>query len=189
MQYQLMHQSLKTDNMKLLWMNFRGDGLTDQQNKLTELRINDVLNSWMGTKHVAGQRCKGSGIDCVQLVAAFIDEMNNKDLGFTSFPRLPQSTGMTDKTGVKGAPIFNAITNKNPTHIIGRMLQPGDIVVCKSGRGGGPGHAMIVSAYENKLVHACSGGGGVVFNGIGSMGSALHSYRLLNRINWYKGEL
>lgn len=176
--------------MKLLWTPFRGDGLTDAQNQKTMTRINVVLEGWLGTKHVAGQRCKGVAVDCVQLVCAFLDEMANVPRGTTVIPRLPQQTGQNDPEGIKGAPVLKGIIKKNPAKFVKtRLLQPGDIIVCQLGAGGGPGHAMIVTGLANSVIHACNAAGQVVRTGIGSVKTAMHVYRVDNRINWHKGNI
>lgn len=173
--------------MNLSWRNFICPEMSNDENRAVEVKINRVLSSWLNTPHIAGQQCKGAGVDCVQLVGAFLDEMCNAKTK-TKIPRLPQTTGMSDHDFIKGAPVLKAITDKYPADSIkAKILMPGDIIVCRLGLNGGPGHAMIVAGQDSRVVHACNSARRVVLAGIGSIKNALHIYRVKDRSAWCEG--
>lgn len=168
-----------------IWQRFKDDCISGSEGARISKRITDICESWMGTPYMKGQRCKGTGVDCVQFMCGVLDELHNRPLGSTEIDRLSPDTGANDHNGIFGERILLQIMKLNPVEKLGAFcLQPGDILICKLGKGGGGGHAMVVGGNKNILYHACNGERQVTRRGFGSVSHGLHAYRFKNRADW-----
>lgn len=168
-----------------IWKPFSDERIRENLFSRIEKRINDVCESWIGTPYMKGQRCKDIGVDCVQFTCAILDELNNRFIGSTKIDRLASDTGANDKEGIFALRIARQIMKINPCEKIPvHCLQPGDILICRLGNNGGPGHTMFVGGKKNLLYHACNGERQVTKIGLGSVKYGLHAYRFKDRINW-----
>jgi len=146
-------------------------------------RLKQVLGPWLGTPYMKGQRCKGSGVDCVRFVTGVLDEL----YGFerVSAPKLPQDVALHSRATAIGA--MKALLEIYPFHeeVTGPMIQPGDIIVVGPLKGG-PGHVMIVGPRRNTLWHSHQPIGvqitGLAFNE--QEQEVFKIYRLQDRHSW-----
>lgn len=121
-------------------------------------------NAWMGTPHVAGQRVSGAGVDCKELMVAYLDHLRNIVWpSRTSVPRIAQDAGMHSGeaawgvllAAVRAFGIFDVKEEKT--------VRTGDILVCASDPSMKgqvtPGHAMIALPRFGTALHATIGPG------------------------------
>jgi len=145
-------------------------------------RLQGILNSWTGTPYMLGQKTKGRGVDCVHFLTAVLDEM----YGFARPPidKLNGDRCLHSPESTRAA-MRKLLGIYSPNRrITGLSIEPGDIIVTGP-KGGGPGHAMIVSNIPNVLWHASA-------HGVCSAGSAydpskqtlFKTYRLLDKHRW-----
>lgn len=144
-----------------------------------------ILDRWLGTPHVAGQRLRGVGVDCVQFVAAFLDEAARLPARTTEVPRLPQDSGAADQWLCALRQVMGSILARHPADLVhDGQVEPGDIVVCRLGNAGGPGHAMIVGGEPRRVYHASRPARRVCWTGLGSIAYLDRIYRPQNKHRW-----
>ena len=122
--------------------------------------LEKVLRSWEGTPYVAGQACKGVGVDCVRFILEVLRELE----GWPSIPlvEIPQDASMHNREGSMAA-FKKIIQALEPIQRVS-SVQPGDILVIGPAQGG-PGHGLIVGPRKNTLYHAAPSG--VSMTGLG----------------------
>ncbi|MEK7425261.1 MAG: hypothetical protein AAB131_15630, partial [Actinomycetota bacterium] len=108
----------------------------------TSSRLRAILEPWLGTPYVAGQRLRGVGADCVGFACSVMDEM----LGRSDTPRerLPRDAALNHP--VKARAFMRVMLERYaPVEEVapGKVALPGDIFVTGA-LGGGPGHVIIV---------------------------------------------
>lgn len=113
-----------------------------------------VLLSWQGTPWMAGQCCRGRGVDCVRFVVAVLDELHHYE--GDAVPRLPQDMSLHDRAGAMR--VVKLIERRWPNRIlaVGEAIEPGDVVVIRTSAAGGPGHVLIAGVKPAELWHATS---------------------------------
>lgn len=108
----------------------------------TRGRLRAILEPWLGTPYVAGQRLRGVAADCVGFVCAVMDEM----LGRADTPRerLPRDAALNHPARAR-AFMRTMLERYAPVEEVapGEAALPGDILVTGV-LGGGPGHVIIV---------------------------------------------
>ena len=114
-------------------------------------RVQEVLNSWLGTKYMDLQCRKGGGVDCVRFVCAVADEL----YGFEREPldKMPADRSLHDRKGAM-AGMRKIVERYKPISDVTmcEWVEPGDIFVVGP-RNGGPGHAMIVGGIPGHVWH------------------------------------
>jgi cell wall-associated NlpC family hydrolase len=119
--------------------------------------LDRVLNEWIGTPYMAGQRAKGMGVDCVQLIAGVLDDLFKPPTP-TPVPRLPADSATHDiRSAYRTIHALADAWYVSPVVRDG-TVQPGDVLVTRAtnNRTGprNPGHAMIVGANPFEVVQA-----------------------------------
>ena len=133
-----------------------------------EARLESVISSWVGTPYLSGNRVKGMGVDCVQLVAGILDEFLERE-DRTPVPRLPPDTG-THSTETAYRTVRALVTAYGGKEVEDGSLQPGDVVVARNSPGSrrgadNMGHCAVVTSIPSCCVHA-SHQAGVVRTGL-----------------------
>lgn len=100
-------------------------------------RFEDILTSWEGTPHMAGQSCKGVGTDCAGFVAGVLAEAHGKPL------KLDRRSGYAMVRSVATKLEYARVER-------GSVLQEGD-VLCLEGENKRIEHLMFVG--EDSLWH------------------------------------
>jgi len=123
-----------------------------------ETAVRRVVREWEGTPYVDLHRIKGMGVDCFQLVAAFLDDLHGSPPGTTKLPRHCATTARF-RPDIAAPAIRNLVKSYEGCDIIrDGTIEPGDIVVSRSilEEDGHlyEGHAMIATAEEWSLLHA-----------------------------------
>lgn len=144
-------------------------------------RVTLVLESWRGTPYLPGNKVKGMGVDCVQLVAGALGELCGRDV---VIPRLPVDCAMHDDRMTQATlrKLLKAFPHvKLPVHTV----MPGDVVLTYMGKPRGdnpPTHCMIVGGVPNTVYHAIQPNG-VILSVLSNY--SIHSiYRSKERETW-----
>jgi cell wall-associated NlpC family hydrolase len=153
-----------------------------------QVRLQTELELWRGTPWVAGQQCRGRGVDCVRFVVAVLDPLHRAE-SLAELPRLPQDMAWHDREGAFRTAL--AIERRYPHTIIDprpELIEPGDVAIMRAGAKGGPGHALIAGVGgAGELWHSCFGVG-VVTTSARSMaangGAIVRIWRPLEREKW-----
>ena len=124
-----------------------------------------VLQSWRGTPYAHGQCRRGVAVDCVQFVAAVLDELYGKPV--KPLERKPADLAWHNrKEAIRTASV---ISRRFPNLIVrDGTIEPGDVLVVRIGKSltSAPGHAMIAGGVPNTIWHA-EPTVGVCFTGLG----------------------
>jgi len=119
-----------------------------------QTHLQQSLERWRGTPWVAGQQLRGprGGVDCVRFVVGVLDELFRLDL--PNIPRLPQDMSLHDREGAMR--VARAIEERYPHTLIESVfeIEPGDVIVLRTGAGAGPGHVLIAGSNPKQLWHA-----------------------------------
>jgi hypothetical protein len=148
-----------------------------------EQRIEEVVRQWEGTPYMAGQRARGIGVDCVQLVGGVLDMLFRRPQ-VTIIPRLSPDSGLhCDRSGFATA---KAIRNGFESIVVrDEIIEPGDVLVVRgSGLSSGPrrlGHTMIALPAAGTAFHATFGIGACRTTVITEV---LRIYRPLHKEGW-----
>jgi cell wall-associated NlpC family hydrolase len=124
--------------MKLSISSLSIKEFSDEQNRSIESRIADILESWEGTRYLAGCQVKKAGVDCVRFVSGVLDELHGTS---TPIARLPQDASFHNKQLCQAA-LKSFLSRFDYEEIKNGQLQPGDVLIAGP-IGGGPGHALI----------------------------------------------
>lgn len=152
-----------------------------------QLRLGEVLGSWLGTPYSPGNQVKGpqGGVDCVRFVCAVLDELYGTKR--IPIPELPNDVAMHSRDTAFAAMRFLLRAYEPHREVVDGILEPGDVLVVAM-PGGGPGHAMIAGPDLNTLWHAT--GREVQRAGIGFLWAGYSDwklsavYRVLDRERW-----
>ena len=124
-----------------------------------EAAVRKVVDEWEGTPYRDLTRIKGMGVDCFQLVAAMLDELNGKPTGYTVLPKLSPSIARHRPDLAKKAIMMLVRAHSGCDLIFDGSLEPGDVVAVRSciEEDGHlfEGHAMIVTDQKWSLLQAC----------------------------------
>ena len=123
-------------------------------------RVDDVLGSWEGTPYLSQHRIKAMGVDCYEIAAAFLDEMERKPRGSTVLPKLPP--GIANNRPDMAARAIRVIVEayEGLESLVDGSVETGDILVVRNTlRNDGPaheGHSMIAGSEPYSVLHAVS---------------------------------
>lgn len=132
------------------------------------------------------------GVDCVRFAAAIWDEL----AGLTyaqgaakNMPRMAQSGGLhaagygqASRALRELGKIHDIVCVEPDPHGV-FTVEPGDMIACRLGSHGAPGHVMIVGPDANNTYHACVGQG-VVRRQLPALGEFYHIWRAKDRDIW-----
>lgn len=133
-------------------------------------------------------------MDCVRFVSAVWDELF-ADGQTTVLPRLNQMSGLHGHAWGAMGQTLRAFADQRPLRFVQPrpigdpgaelVLEPGDLLGCKIGRDGGPGHVMVVANGLNRVYHAAVGRG-VMFRQCPSADEIFHVWRARGRSAWVR---
>lgn len=127
-----------------------------------------------------GQQCVGVGVDCVQFVAAVLDELHG--LPVQPVPRYAHDMALNNP--IMAARVARYLASRYPnTTEPGDLLEPGDVVVCALTANSGPGHVMIVGPDENTAWHSVESIG-VTITSVASMVEVWNVWRSKDKVKW-----
>lgn len=141
-----------------------------------ETRLAAILASWNGTPYMAGQQCRGVGVDCVRFVCAVLDELYRQEP--VPIETLPSDAALHARESAIGAMKKIRDCYMPNDAIEDGTMEPGDILVTGPANGG-PGHAMIVGTRPNQLWHAA--GDGVHVTALHASVHVFRVYRMRDR--------
>jgi hypothetical protein len=120
--------------------------------------VDACLSRWKGTPYLPAHRIRAMGVDCYQVVAAFLDEMAGKPLGHTELPKLSPDIARHRPDLARAAIRRLREANGGSWSLREGPVEPGDILVVRSIlRTDGhayEGHTMIASGVPFKVLHA-----------------------------------
>jgi len=121
-------------------------------------KVMSSLHSWKGTPYRELDRIKAMGVDCFQLIAAFLDEMFDCKPGTTQLPRLSASTSRNNPGAAQPAISCLRRAHHGSEEVDDGTIQTGDILVVRSIlRTDGhryEGHTMIAGENPWSVLHA-----------------------------------
>lgn len=121
-------------------------------------KVDAVLDSWIGTPYLGKHRIKAMGVDCYQIVAAFLDEMFGQAPGFTKLPSLSSSVARHRPDLARNAIKILRNAHQGSIRVTDGIIQPGDVLVVKSNLEVDShlheGHTMIATSTPWSVVHA-----------------------------------
>lgn len=140
---------------------------------------------WAGTPYVPGNRVRGNGSDCAQLVPAFLDFMYRTGRQ-TPIPRMSQDTGTHNARAAWGT--VKAVRQSFPSHVVrDATIEPGDIIITRATHDftgpENPGHAMIAMPSPGTAIHAMPLSG-VCITSVAVTRGILRVYRLEEKFRW-----
>lgn len=145
-------------------------------------------SAWSGTKYLAGSRSRGAGVDCAQLVAAFLDFMSDADKPCW-IPRMASDVGLHDPEAAKAT--VRALLRAHPAWRLSQAypLRPGDVILTRASHDCGgpeqPGHAMIVMPGAARVLHATPSEG-VCVGPLEVNRGLLEIYRVKDKSKWQR---
>ena len=135
-------------------------------------RAREILDSWEGTRYMAGVQGKQMGVDCVRFVCGVLDELLGTQTPLITLPQ-DASFHSPDKGRKAVKEILRAF---GPYEAIKDVVRPLDILVISNGHVSGPGHAIMVGHQKNTLWQSSS-------SGVSWGGFALaEDYQVLHRV-------
>ena len=148
-------------------------------------RMLSFADRWKGTPYMAGNRVRGAGSDCAQLVPAFLDFMYRTGRE-TFVPRMAQDTGTHNRKAAWGT--VKAVRQAFPSHVVrDGTIEPGDIILTRATHDftgpNNPGHAMIAMPRPGSALHAMPDSG-VCMTSIEVTRGILRVYRLEGKEQW-----
>lgn len=155
---------------------------TESENRLVEVRIARILDSWENTPRMESQQAKGKGVDCVRFVAGVLDELAGTK---TPLEKLPRDAALhCREKSILAMRLF--LKQFNAEVLETRAVQPGDMIVTGPEMGG-PGHAIIVGT-DRFLWHTANT---VIKCGCGILENTLYKFkgvvRIIPRHTWGQG--
>ncbi len=149
--------------------------------RLTEHRVWDVMQSWVGTPYIHGQRSKQTGVDCVQLVAGVLDELYRKSK--TPIPRKSPQAAL--HSSVASVEVVKALRSAYPClRVDDGAVEPGDIIVVATRSGSSSmGHAMIATPTPGLALEAVPQVG-VTYGAVEATTGIRAIYRMLEKQSW-----
>lgn len=148
------------------------------------LRLQQVLNRWVGTPYLRGQRVRGMGVDCVQLIAGVLDDLYRSTHPAT-IPRLWGDAGVHSE---RGFAVIHALRRAYPSFVVrDGSIEPGDGVVVRTlpNTHGPrrPGHALIAGIKPGSFLHAASDTG-VCWTSLQNLSPFVRVYRFYHKETW-----
>lgn len=149
-----------------------------------EARLMRVLESWIGTRYIAGQCARRAGTDCVQLVAGVLDDLH----GVTPRP-VPRNGANAAANDVRaGFATIRAIRERYPSAVVrDRIIEPGDVIVTRpepqAGARNNPGHTMIAGAQPWSALDAMPRRG-VQWTTLAAARPIVRVYRPMDKDRW-----
>lgn len=148
-------------------------------------RMSQFAAAWEGTPYMAGSRVRGAGVDCAQLIPAFLDFMYSNP-SKTPLPRLAPDTGVHNPVAAKET--VKAIRRAYPSHPVkDGSIEPGDIILTRSTHDfTGPenaGHAMIAMPVPGTALHSMPQSG-VCITSVEATRGIVQVYRLERKHLW-----
>ena len=132
----------------LEWEPLWEEGMTVEECARALQRLEQILESWRGTKYSNGQQLKGVGVDCTRFSGGVLDEL--RGVVTTQVAALPYDASLHNKAGAESA-MRELLRLYAPLRKVGGVtVQPGDFVITGPA-GGGPGHAMIAGPRRGEL--------------------------------------
>lgn len=137
---------------------------------------------------MAGQQCRGAGVDCTHLVAAVLDALLGCAVA-TVLPRAPQDSMLHGMASEVAAGALRAVSRVHTLEPVEPdadgllQVEPGDVLVCRVTPGSGPGHAMIVGGVRRMAYHAHIRHG-VVEQAMPAPADLFHVWRSAHRDRW-----
>jgi len=143
------------------------------------------LGRWEGTPYMPGMRAQQQGVDCAQLVPAFLDFLYRTGAN-TPVPRMAQDTATHNLRAAWGT--VKAVRQAFPSHVVtDHTIEPGDIILCRATQNISgprrPGHAMIAMPRPFSALEAMPNTG----VGLGTLEATrgiLRVYRLEEKHRW-----
>lgn len=136
-----------------------------------------------------GQRCKGTGVDCINFVMGCLDELTgNTEPSF--LPRYQQDSALHGKNKQSAAHVMEAFKNAHPSRYVieGDVLEPGDVIICRIGHGSVGGHAAIMGEGMT-VYHASAQSHRVVRSSLQVLLGIDYGWHMENKAQrWLKGE-
>lgn len=124
-------------------------------------RFAAMLESWRGTPYCPGSGVKRVGSDCIRFIASGINEMNKSVA--EPLEQLPQDIAFhRPETAVAALRRMMDLYGPYDRITLADPLESGDVIVTKTGRMSGPGHALFVGPRQGKVWHAIASGVGEV---------------------------
>lgn len=153
----------------------------------TEQRINEVLQSWRGTRYSDGSQVKGIGVNCTMYFGAFIDEMFHQPIGTTKVPRLAADCALHSFRDAWPTVRCLRAAHYRSDVIRDGSIEPGDVVITRaeidSSAPRRPGHLIIASGTRNVFWHATKTSG-VVQTSIQASPGIIQIYRPRRKDLW-----
>lgn len=148
-------------------------------------RMLDFFSIWERTKYMPGNRVRGVGTDCAQLVPAFLDYMYRTGRK-TPIPRMAPDTGVHNRKAAWGT--VRAVRQAFPSHVVrDGTIEPGDIVLTRATHDwtgpNNPGHAMIAMPKFCTAMHAMPNTG-VCMTSLEVSRGIVRVYRLEGKEKW-----
>lgn len=142
-------------------------------------RLQGILDSWLGTRYMAGASRRGSATDCVRFVVGVLDELYR--ISGPAVHRRPPNLSLGSSR--KAYETVRMLRHRYPSRVLrGNVsLEPGDAVVTRVGKG--PGHVLLVGPRPNTLWHAIQGSG-VCETGLGSLCNVQRVYQFQEKYRW-----
>ena len=125
-------------------------------NAKTERKIWRFADRWVGTPYLCGNRARQGGVDCAQLIAAFMDFMYDAEEP-TILPRMSPDTGVHNQSAAWRT--VAALRRVYDYSVIeSNVIQPGDVILTRAtfDIDGPPniGHAIIAMPRDLTGLHA-----------------------------------
>jgi len=147
-----------------------------------QLRLRAVQDSWIGTAWMDGQRKRGIGTDCKELIVAMLDELGRRTTPTATTP-VASAAGAHSDIGWK---VLSEIMRGFPNHKVeDNIIEPGDIVVTGSERAssGRIGHVLMAGVDPFTLIHAPYRGK-VCYTSFEAIPGPLWVYRSTEKSSW-----
>lgn len=120
--------------------------------------VDSWLESWNRTPYVPLHRLQAQGVDCFQIVAAFLDDMMGAPPGHTELPRLQPSIARHRPDLARDAINRLRRAHFGSEQVRDGSIETGDIVVVRNilQENGHrfEGHTLIASSTEYRVLHA-----------------------------------
>lgn len=151
-----------------------------------ERRMTNFYDLWKGTPYMPGVQVRGVGVDCAQLVPAFLDHMFRRATK-TEIPRMSGDVGLHNHRAAWGT--VKAVRLGYPSCVLrDNTIEPGDIIITRSTADWeGParhGHAMIAMPEHGTALHSIPLAGVTVTSLSVTRGGIVRIYRLKEKHTW-----
>lgn len=153
--------------------------------KPLEQELLAVIDTWIGTPYMAGQRAKGQGVDCVQFVGGMLDDLYRSAIP-SYIPRLPQNSGMHyPRAGFRTA--LSLRKQFRSSVVRDGCIEPGDVIVTRGIMDVATprlmGHTLIAGAIPWTFVHSINVIG-VCWTSLQGVPGIIRIYRPVDKETW-----